>query len=375
MAKNFNIDLQSFDSLIGSDEPSVINVSIDKLHAFKNHPFKVLDDDKMQELVESIRDNGVLTPAVARERSNGEYELISGHRRKHACELAGIKKMPVFVKNLTDDEATIIMVDSNIQREELLPSEKAYAYKMKLEAIKRKGGRPKNDAQIEQNINKEAIEVLKLWFKSTINQPDYKSLSAAERVEYLKQHHKNSGGTAEFDYDVDCSGKDVALYSYKKNISYHLSWNKVVKLLQPHSSIEMIAMEVGESRATIQRFIRLTNLISDLLDLVDNKQLPVNVGVELSYLPTKDQEIVFATIEDLDIIPSIAQAKQIREYSDKGTLSPAVVDVVFKKITDKPVSIKLDTQVKSLFPANYSKKDMSDLVSKLIKEYFEKGGE
>lgn len=290
-----NFKLQSFDSLIGSDEQSVINVPLDKLHTFKNHPFKVLDDDKMQELVESIKENGVLTPAVVRERDS-EYELISGHRRKHACELAGIKEMPVFVKDLTDDEATIIMVDSNIQREELLPSEKAYAYKMKLEAIKRKGGRPKNDAQIEQNLK----------------------------------------------------GK---------------------------SSVDIIADETGESRATIQRFIRLTNLISDLLNLVDTKQLPVNVGVELSYLPTKDQEIVFATIDDLDIIPSIAQAKQIREYSDKGTLNPAVVDVIFKKVTDKPVSIKIDTQVKNLFPTSYSKKDMSDLVSRLIKEYFEKGGE
>ncbi len=290
MAKNFNFELKSFDTLIGTDTPSVISVPIDKLQTFKNHPFKVLDDDKMTELVESIKENGVLTPAIVRETAAG-YELISGHRRKHACELAGIKEMPVIVQDLTDDEATVIMVDSNIQREELLPSEKAFAYKMKLEATKRKAGRPtKNSAQASQN----------------------------------------------------------------------------------KTSVELLSEETGESRATVQRLIRLTNLRSELLDMVDNKGLPVNVGVELSYLSQKGQEIVSSTIDDLEITPSIAQAKQFREYEGKGELTCGVADVILKakNAEDKPVSVKID---KKLFPKDYSKKEMSELISKLLKEYFEEG--
>jgi ParB family chromosome partitioning protein len=296
--KHFDFGLQSFDSLLGGDAPSVINVSLDKLHDFKNHPFKVLDDDKMQELVDSIKENGVLVPATVRENNRGEYELISGHRRKHACQLAGITEMPVIVKDLTDDEATIIMVDSNIQREELLPSEKAYAYKMKLEAIKRKGGRPKNDAQIEQ----------------------------------------------------DFKGK---------------------------ASVEIVAENSGESRANIQRYIRLTELDTELLEYVDNKEMALNVGVELSYLSKISQRMVSLTIDDLNIMPTLVQAKKIRSYFNEDKLTLDIIELILSedKEADKPISVRLNGNVKKLFPTTYSKKDMSALVEKLVKEYFENGGD
>lgn len=295
MANKFNIGLQSFDSLIG-EEQAVTNIPIDKLHSFKNHPFKVVDDDKMQELVSSIRENGILNPAIVRHSATGGYELISGHRRTYACKQAGINEMPCIVKNLSDDEATIIMVDSNIQRAEILPSEKAFAYKMRLEAIKRKAGRPKNSAQVEQNLK----------------------------------------------------GK---------------------------TSVEIVADEVGESRANIQRFIRLTNLNKPLLDCVDEKLIPLNVAVELSYLPGYQQHMLSNVINEIDIYPSLAQAKKLRKYSDGGKLDAAVIDVILSETADKPVSIKIDKEVKSLLPTSYSKKDVQGLVLRLLKEYFEKGGE
>jgi ParB family chromosome partitioning protein len=294
MGKTFNIPaVQNSNSLLGEE---FIYVPIEKLHSFKNHPFKVLDDEKMQDLVDSIKENGVLVPATVRELANGEYELISGHRRKHACEFAGVKEMPVIVKDFTDDEATIAMVDSNIQREELLPSERAYAYKMKLEAIKRKGGRPKNDAQIEQ----------------------------------------------------DLKGK---------------------------ASVEVVAEEAGESRANIQRYIRLTELDDELLKYVDTKQMPLNVGVELSYLSKVSQRMVYVQIDDLNIMPTLVQAKKIRSYGENDKLTLEIIELILSedKEVDKPISVKLSTDTKKLFPDTYTKKDMTDLVERLVKEFFEKG--
>lgn len=286
------IKLNSLDSLFGTDTESVINVNLKDLHTFKDHPFKVLDDEKMQDLVDSIKERGVLVPATVRALPSGGYELISGHRRKHACKLAGLDTMPVIVRNLDDDDATVIMVDSNIQREELFPSERAFAFKMKLDAIKRQTGRPlKNGAQFEHN---------------------------------------------------------------KK-------------------SVEIVADEVGESRANVQRFIRLTSLNIALLDLVDEKKMPLNVGVELSFLPEKGQKIIVATINDLGVIPSIAQAKRLREYSDKGKLTAAVADVILTEEKEALTSFKFKSDIKKYFPPDYSKQQMEDVIMILLEKYAEMG--
>lgn len=282
--------LSSYDSLFGNTE-NVSLIPISELHSFKNHPFKVVDDDKMAELVESIKDNGILVPVTARSVSNGEYELISGHRRKFACEKLGFETIPVIIKNISDDEATIMMVDSNIQRDELLPSEKAFSYKMKLEAIKRRAGRPsKNSAQVEQN----------------------------------------------------------------------------------KTSVEIVADDVGESRANIQRYIRLTYLVEDLIEMTDNKKLPLNVAVILSFLPVNEQSIVVDTILDTQIYPSIAQAQKIREYSENKKLSVGVVDLIFKDESkkNKSVSLKLDSdEIKKYFPPESSKKDIKTAILKLLDKY------
>ena len=204
------IKLASIDELLGVvNEESAMEIEISKIHPFKNHPFKVLDDEKMQDLVESVKINGVLTPVLLRMDENEEYEMVSGHRRMHAAQLAGLTTLPAIVRELSDDDAIVAMVDANIQREELLPSEKAFAYKMKLEAMKRQGVR--TDLTLSQNETK------------------------------LR-------------------------------------------------SDEVLSKQVGESRAQVQRFVRLTELIPELLDLVDNKKLQFTVAVDISYIDKEVQE-------------------------------------------------------------------------------------
>ncbi|MCD8090179.1 MAG: ParB/RepB/Spo0J family partition protein [Clostridiales bacterium] len=282
------IRLNSFDSLFGSTNTETkTEIRLNELFTFKNHPFKVIDDEKMDELVESIKENGVLNPAIVRPLECGGYELISGHRRKHACELAGLETIPAFVKDLSDEEATIIMVDSNIQREELLPSEKAYSYKMRLEAMKRKAGRrSKNDAQIEQ----------------------------------------------------------------------------------AKPSVEFLAKEVGESRATIQRFIRLTLLSENLLSLVDSKKIPVSVGTELSYIPIEGQNIIENIISSFGAYPSIKQAKRLREYSENGKLTKESAEAILTESADKAVSLSFGSEIKKYFPENYGKKEMQEYIIKLLEK-------
>ncbi len=382
------IKLNNFDSLLGSDT-SVINVPLEKLHTFKNHPFKVLDDENMQELVDSIKENGVLSPALVREAANGEYELISGHRRKHACELAGIKEMPVLVQNLTDDEATIIMVDSNIQREELLPSEKAYAYKMKLEALKRKPGRPSFSISME-------IDTFLRWrfSKSPVVGTLKNIKEKREKIKYIKSLCRWNGGTLPTPNGDTYNGTDKGIeFNFKNDKTYICTWSMLVdkidaliqtnnllsenpaQIEQKKASVEILAEEVGESRATVQRLIRLTYLNNELMEYVDNKELPLNVGVELSYLSLDEQKRVVAAIEDSELMPSIAMAKKFREYSEQDMLTKRVIDVIMKEVTDKPVAVKLTSRTKRLFPETYTRKDMSDLVERLVKEYFENGGE
>ena len=252
--------LTSVDDLFTTEEQredkkreKVRNIPLEELHPFRDHPFKVVDDEKMEETVESIREYGVLVPIIARPKEEGGFEIISGHRRCHASEKAGLETIPTIVRDLDDDEATIIMVDSNLQRESLLPSERAKAYKMKLDAIKRQGQR--NDLTSGQNGPK--------------------------------------------------------LESKRSNV--------------------IVAEEAGESVKQVQRFIRLTELIPDLLDMVDEKKINFNSAVEISYLPHEEQKLVRETILSEDHTPSVAQAQEIKRLSQKKLLNEDSILPLFEK--------------------------------------------
>ena len=267
-----NVKLNTVDDIFTTEEEredkqreKVQNIPLSDLHPFRDHPFKVVDDDKMQETVESIREYGVLVPIIARPKEDGGYEIVSGHRRCHASEIAGLETVPVIVRHLDDDEATLIMVDSNLQRESLLPSERAKAYKMKLEAIKRQGKRN----------------------------------------------------------DLTC-----AQFEHKLNGA---------------KSVELIADTAGESRATVQRYIRLTELIPELLDMVDDKKLNFNSAVEISYLPHEEQHLVHETIVSEAHAPTVAQAQEIKRLSQMKELSDDTVLTVFGNKEDSRVKMP-DTQ-------------------------------
>ena len=295
-----NIGRSMLDDLFKTDEgrrtEEIKPISVTELKPFSEQPFKVLEDESMNELVESIKQSGVLSPIVARPHPEGGYEILSGHRRVHACEIAGIKEVPVVVKELDDDTAIILLVDSNLQREHILPSEKAYAYQMKLEAMKRKAGRPtkENSAQIGLNFeNKQSSEVL--------------------------------------------------------------------------------AQQVGESRNQIQRYIRLTNLIEPILDMVDNKESAMNAAVELSYLGSKAQSEVFDAMEREDTSPSIDQARKIRRFSEEGRLNADVVLSIMQE--QKPEKLRItieEDKVKQYFPKNFTKKQMEDVIMKLLENWHRK---
>ena len=256
MPKNgANISLTSYDDIFSTEESrqteQIQQIPIAELHPFKDHPFKVLDDEAMQRTVESVAQFGVLAPLVVRPREEGGYEIISGHRRQHAAELAGLKTLPVIVRNMDDDQAVIQMVDSNLQRESILPSERAFAYKMKLEAIKNQGAR--SDLTSRQVVGK---------------------LEAADLV-----------------------GKSS-----------------------------------DESGRQVQRFIRLTNLIPELLELVDQKKISFNPAVELSYLTTSEQRDFFEAMQDTQNAPSLSQAQRIKKLSQEGKCSyDAIYDIMVKK--------------------------------------------
>ena len=261
----------------------------------KNHPFKVLDDEAMQRTVESVAQFGVLAPLVVRPREEGGYEIISGHRRQHAAELAGLKTLPVIVRNMDDDQAVIQMVDSNLQRESILPSERAFAYKMKLSAIERSLGRPKNVGQVV---------------------PDY-------------------------------FGK---------------------------RSTEIVAEGTGESYKQVQRFIRLTNLIPELLDLVDQKKISFNPAVELSYLTASEQRDFFEAMQDTQNVPSLSQAQRIKKLSQAGKCSyDAIYDIMGeeKKAEMDRVTIKNDV-LRKYFPKSYTPRQMEETILKLLEQWQKK---
>lgn len=297
MSNGLNISLKSYDSIFQNDEQrnteEIKPVPISELKPFTEQPFKVKLDEDMDALVDSIKQCGVLTPVIARPHKDGGYEILSGHRRVKACELAGITDIPVVVKNLDDDTATILLVDSNLQREHILPSEKAFAYQMKLEAMKRKAGRPtkENCEQIAHNFD----------------------------------------------------GK---------------------------KSSEILGEQVGESKDQIRRYIRLTNLIDPILDMVDNNQIAMNAAVEISYLGTKEQAAVMQSIEKEETSPSIAQARKMRKFHQEGNLSNAVIDSIMMEQKPETVKITLgEEKLKKYFPKSYSKAKMEEIILKLLDKW------
>ena len=265
-------------------------IPIAELFPFKNHPFKVLDDETMQRTVESIQQIGVTNPLIARPRPEGGYEIISGHRRQHAAQLAGLDTLPVIVRQMDDDAAILLMVDSNLQRESILPSERAFAYKMKLEALKNQGARSDlTSAQVGQ----------KLW------------------------------------------------------------------------SVEQIASDAGESKTQIQRFIRLTNLIPEMLDLVDQKKISFNPAVELSYLDEAQQRDFLEAINDTQNFPSLSQAQRLKKLAQEGHFSYDVAFAVMgepKKDELDKVVIKNDT-LRKYFPRNFTPKQMEDTIIMLLERW------
>lgn len=296
MSNGLNISLKSYDSIFQSEEQrnteEIKPVPISELKPFTEQPFKVKLDEDMDALVESIKQCGVLTPVIARPHKDGGYEILSGHRRVKACELAGITDIPVVLKNLDDDTATILLVDSNLQREHILPSEKAFAYQMKLEAMKRQGART-----------------------------DLTSAQIGQKLE-----------------------------------------NKVSK--------DILAEQVGESRNQIQRYIRLTNLIDPILDMVDNNQIAMNAAVEISYLGSKEQAAVMQSIEKEETSPSIAQARKMRKFHQEGNLSNAVIDSIMMEQKPETVKITLgEEKLKKYFPKSYSKAKMEEIILKLLDKW------
>ncbi len=298
-----NIELKSVDDLFATEESradaqreKVQEIPLGELHPFRNHPFKVKDDAAMQDTVDSVREYGVLVPAIARPDPDGGYELIAGHRRHHASELAGKETMPVIVRDLDDDAATIIMVDSNLQREELLPSERAFAYKMKLEAMKHQG----------------------------------------ERLD--------------------------------------LTSAQVGRKLENRESREILAEQVGQSRNQISRFIRLTELIPTLLDMVDERKIAFNPAVELSYLKKEEQTLLLEAMDSEQATPSLSQAQRLKKFSQQKMLSLDVMRAVMseeKKTDLDRVTLKNET-LRKYFPKSYTPKQMEDTIIKLLEGWYKK---
>ena len=295
-----NIELKSVDDLFATEESradaqreKVQEIPLGELHPFRNHPFKVKDDAAMQDTVDSVREYGVLVPAIARPDPDGGYELIAGHRRHYASELAGKETMPVIVRDLDDDAATIIMVDSNLQREELLPSERAFAYKMKLEAIRHQGKRQE------------------------------------------------------------------------------LTSSQVGMKLQ---ALDIVGQQAGDSRNQVHRFIRLTELIPELLDMVDERKIAFNPAVELFYLKKEEQTLLLEAMDSEQATPSLSQAQRLKKFSQQKMLSLDVMRAVMseeKKNDLDRVTLKNET-LRKYFPKSYTPKQMEDTIIKLLEGWYKK---
>lgn len=300
------IKLLSVDELLGvNNEESAIDLKIGEIVPFNNHPFRVLDDEKMDDLVNSIRMNGILTPVLVRPVENNRYEMISGHRRMHAAELAGLKTIPAFIREVDDDTATIVMVDSNIQREELLPSEKAFAYRMRYEAMRHQGSR--TDLASSQNGTKPGK-------KTTLSQ----------------------NGTR-------------------------------------LRSDEALAQQVGESRNQIHRFIRLTELIPDLLDMVDSKWMPIVTGVDISYIDKDTQKLLQEYIKENGMVKSY-QVTALRKYLEEhdSITQPVLVRLMNDNLPGRTPTKKVMINEKNLmkyFSSNYSVSDMEKIIFRLLEQW------
>ncbi len=289
-----NIVLKSVDDIFQTEEnradaqrERVQEIPLDQLKPFRNHPFKVRDDQRMLDTVDSIREYGVLVPAIARPDPEGGYELISGHRRKRGCEMAGLQTMPVIIRDLDDDAAVLVMVDSNIQREELLPSERAFAYKMKLEALKHQGARS--------------------------------DLTSSQLGTKLRAD-------------------------------------------------ELLAQQAGESRNQVQRFIRLTELISELLNMVDERKLAFNPAVEVSYLKRDEQRMLLEAMDAEQTTPSLSQAQRLKKFSQEGRLTEEAMSAIMseeKKSDMDKVTLRSNT-LRRYFPKSYTPKQMEQTIIKLL---------
>ncbi len=297
---SLNVSLKGADDIFSTEESrqeqqreQVQQIPIGELFPFKNHPFKVLDDESMQRTVESVEQYGVLSPLIARPRPEGGYEIISGHRRQHAAQLAGLETLPVIVRNMDDDAAVLLMVDSNLQRESILPSERAFAYKMKLDALKNQGARS----------------------------------------------------------DLTCG-----------QIGHKLNGAK---------ARDIVADESGDNARNVQRFIRLTNLVPELLDMVDEKKIAFNPAVELSYLDESQQRDFLEAMNDTQNAPSLSQAQRLKKLAQEGHFSYDVAFAVMgeeKKDEMDKVVIKNDT-LRKYFPRSYTPKQMEDTIIKLLEQW------
>lgn len=296
-----NISLTSYDDIFETDESRaesqlerVQSIRLSALVPFKEHPFKVVDDEAMLRTTESIAQYGVLTPLIARPLEDGSYEIISGHRRAHAAELAGLTEVPVLVRRMDDDAATVLMVDSNLQRENILPSERAFAYKMKLEAMKHKAGRPtkNNSDQVGPN-----------------------------------------------------------------------SW-----------SAQIVADEAGESKSQVKRFIRLTNLIPEVLDMVDQKQISFNPAVEISYLKAEEQEMFLQAMDEVQAAPSLSQAQRLKKLSQEGGFTLDVAREIMNEVKKgdlERVTFR-NEQLRKYFPRSYTTQQMQSTILKLLDQWQKK---
>ena len=301
--KGGNVTLSSYDEIFTtkqdreeSQQERVQQIPLSELHPFEGHPFRVVDDEEMQKTVESVKQYGVLTPAIARPDPNGGYEILSGHRRLRACELAGLKTLPVIVREMDDDAAIIFMVDSNLQRENILPSERAFAYRMKLDAMKHQGART-----------------------------------------------------------------DLGKGSTSTQVAQKLS-------------VERVGEDAGVSKDTVRRFIRLTELIPEIRDLVDEKKIAFNPAVELSYLKPEEQRNFLEAMEYAQAAPSLSQAQRMKKMSQEGRCGlDAMCDVMSEVKKDDRTAITISTDVlRKYFPKSYTPQQMQDVIVKLLDQWQKK---
>ena len=323
-------------------ETDIKMVPIAQLQDFDGHPFKVENDMALFELMQSIEKEGVIVPALARPKAGGGYELIAGHRRKAACKWAGIDMMPVVIRNLDDNQAVIAMVDSNLQREHLKPSEKAFAYKMKLEAMKRQGTRTDlTSSQVGKKLSSSQVGT------ATSDQDGPKLDNPTMKIYPLQSGHDEVG-------------------------NWIIQQDKTTE--RAINSNEALAKQMGESRMTIQRYIRLTNLIPKLLDMVDEGKIAFTIAVELSYLTEEQQYELYEVMDMEQCTPSLSQANRMKRMSQSGELDMDGMFLILEQ--EKPnqreqIKLRADILAK-YFPEEYTPKQKTDLIERLVKEWYEK---